>query len=56
MHSCRCIFSFVLVCALVFYIVNKSHSKFEFESYLVCNSKKDLKIEKKISIFSGILG
>jgi hypothetical protein len=30
MHSCCCIFSFVLVCALVFYFANRSRLKIEF--------------------------
>jgi hypothetical protein len=34
MHSCRCIFSFVMLCAIVFYFVyrNRASFKFEFES------------------------
>jgi hypothetical protein len=43
---------------MYFIFVNRSRSKFEFEfqSYLVCKSLKELKIEKRISIFSVLLG
>jgi hypothetical protein len=33
MHSCRCIFSFVLVCALVFYFANRSYLKLELKEF-----------------------
>jgi hypothetical protein len=31
MHSCHYIFSFVLICAVIFCFVNRSYSKFKFE-------------------------
>jgi hypothetical protein len=30
LHSCRCIFSFVLICAVIFYFANISRSEFKF--------------------------
>jgi hypothetical protein len=52
MHSCRYIFYVVLLCALLFYYVSRSHSKFKsgLNSKLVCEIVKELKILKNFLI------
>jgi hypothetical protein len=48
LHSYRCIFYFVLMCAFVFYSACRGHTvfKFKFESNELAICKKDSKIKK----------